>query len=99
MRVRFGELAKDEIRDARAYLEQQQAGLGSQFAAEISRSSDRIGRQPLLYPVEVGEVRKHVMNRFPYTMRYVVRSDIALVLAVSHHRRRPEYWSDRIELS
>lgn len=99
MHVRFGELAKDEIRNARAYLEQQQPGLGSQFATEISRSSDRIARQPLLYPVEKGEVRKHVMNRFPYTIRYVVRGDIALVVAVSHHSRRPEYWIDRIESS
>lgn len=99
MRVRFGELAKNEIRDARKYLEQQQPGLGSQFAAEISRSSDLIARQPLLYPVEIGEVRKHVINRFPYTMRYVVRGDIALVLAVSHHRRQPEYWIDRLESS
>lgn len=99
MRVRFGELAKDEIRDARAYLEQQQPGLGSQFATEVSRASDRIARHPLLYPVEIGDVRKHVLNRFPYTMRYVVRGDIALVLAVSHHRRRPEYWIDRIESS
>lgn len=71
MRVRFGELAKDEIAQARAYLERQQSGLGRKFAAEISESCDRIARQPLLYPVECGDVRKCVMRRFRYTMRYV----------------------------
>lgn len=99
MRVRFGELAKDEIREARAYLEQQQPGLGRQFAAEVSESRDRISRQPLLYPVECGDVRKYVMRRFRYTLRYVLRGDIALILAVSHQSRRPDYWVDRIEAS
>lgn len=97
MQVRFGELAKDEIREARVYLEQQQPGLGRKFAAEVSRSRDQIARQPLLYPIETNDVRRHVMKRFHYSMRYVVRGDIALVLAVSHHRRRQDYWIDRID--
>jgi plasmid stabilization system protein ParE len=56
----------------------------------------QIARTPLLFPVELEDVRRYVMNRFPYTLRYVVRGDEVWVMAVSHQHRRPDYWVERI---
>ena len=50
----------------------------------------------MLFPVELEDVRRYVMNRFPYTLRYVLRGEQIWVLAVSHQHRRPDYWVERI---
>jgi hypothetical protein len=33
--------------------------------------------------------------RFPYSIIYYVRGDELRVIALAHHRRRPEYWVRR----
>jgi plasmid stabilization system protein ParE len=84
-----------KLTDARSWYEQVQPGLGRHFAAEIRLAAERIGRTPLLYPSDVGEVRKYVPNRFPYTLRFILRDDVALIVAVAHQHRQPDYWIDR----
>ena len=41
------------------------------------------------------EVRRFVLERFPYTVIFEVLADRVLVLAVAHARRRPNYWKRR----
>ncbi len=95
MQVRFGELARQEFLDARAWYEEQQRGLGPRFATEIRAATRRIARLPLLYPIEVGDVRRCTVNRFPYSLRYVLRDGIVVIVTVSHQHRAPDYWIDR----
>jgi len=45
---------------------------------------------------ELGDVRRCVLRQFPYTLRYAVRSDVIVVIAVSHQHRAPDYWVDRV---
>ena len=35
------------------------------------------------------------LRRFPYSVIYYVRGDELRVVALAHHRRRPEYWARR----
>jgi hypothetical protein len=49
----------------------------------------------LMYPLEMGDIRRCVLKQFPYTLRYAVRGDLILVVAVSHQHRAPDYWVDR----
>ena len=58
MQVRLAELARLELEDAREWYDAQQPGLGERFTNEIDASTRRIGRMPLLYAIETGEVRK-----------------------------------------
>ena len=95
MRIRFSEIAHNELIDACDWYERQQAGLGARFRAEVRNAAIRIERSPLLFPVEFYEVRRYVMNRFPYSLRYVLRGDEIWVMAVSHHHRRPDYWVEQ----
>ena len=96
MQVRLAEPARLELLDARAWYDAQQPGLGARFAAEIGASARRIARMPLLYAIETGEVRKCPVNRFPYVLRYVMRDDTVVIVAVSHQHRAPDYWIDRL---
>ena len=95
MRVRFSEIANNELIDACDWYEGQQVGLGSRFRADVREAVLRIARSPLLFPVELEDVRRYVMNRFPYTLRYVLRGDEVWIMTVSHQHRRPDYWVER----
>lgn len=97
LQIRFAELAALELNDACDWYEHQQPGLGARFRRDVRESVRRIARNPALFPVELDEVRRYVMTRFPYALRYVVRGGELWVVAVSHQHRRPDYWADRIE--
>lgn len=96
MHIRFAEAANDELVEACDWYEKKQAGLGLRFKNAVRDAALRIARSPHLFPVELEDVRRYVMNQFPYTLRYVLRGDEVWVVAVSHHHRRPDYWVERI---
>lgn len=57
MRARFEERARLEFGDARAWYAAIRVELGREFAAEVRAAAKRIGQTPLLYPIEVDEIR------------------------------------------
>jgi len=98
MHIRFAEIANDELADTCDLYEQQQPGLGLRFKSSVREASIRISRTPLLFPIETEDVRRYVMNRFPYILRYVVRGEEVWIVAVSHQHRHPDYWVERIKV-
>ena len=97
MRIRLAEAAINELDDACEWYERQQPGLGVRFRSNVRDATLQIVRLPLLFPVELNDVRRYVMNTFSYTLRYVLRGDEVWVLTVSHQHRRPDYWVDRMQ--
>ena len=95
MRIRFAEAANDELNEACEWFERQQSGLGLRFRRDVREAALLIAKAPLLFPVELEDVRRYVMNRFSYTLRYVLRNNEVWVVAVSHQHRRPDYWVER----
>jgi hypothetical protein len=45
---------------------------------------------------ERNEVRMGRVRGFPYTIPFRPQGAIALVVAVAHHKRRPDYWLARL---
>lgn len=68
MRIRFAEAAKDELNDACDWYERQQSGLGARFRSDVREASLLIAKSPLLFPVELEDVRRYVMTRFSYAL-------------------------------
>jgi plasmid stabilization system protein ParE len=95
MQVRFAAVARDELVEERAWLNRQQPGLGARLNDEVCEATKRIARMPLMFPVDVADVRRCHLHRFPYTLRYALRNDTVLIVAVSHQHRQPDYWIDR----
>lgn len=96
MRVRFSALAKQEFSEARDWYERQQRGLGGTYAGAIRESVRQIAQMPRMFPIELADVRRCVVRGYPYVLRYVIRSEFVLIVAVSHQRRDPDYWTDRL---
>ena len=50
-------------------------------------------------PGRLGErgVKRLLMGRFPFSVVFVVTGEHVVVLALAHHRRKPNYWRDRLK--
>jgi plasmid stabilization system protein ParE len=87
--------AAEEARDATAYYEGLQPGLGDDFRTELQAAFTRIQQNPQLYAAESGSIRVCPLHRFPYSVYYEEFDDRLWVAAIAHQRRRPGYWSRR----
>ena len=100
MRLRLLAEAQQEIYDAAAWYESRQAGLGADFLDAVAQALTAIEQSPERFaifeaaPVE-RNVRRRLLQRFPYSIIYEVLAEETLVVAVSHARRDPEYWKNR----
>jgi toxin ParE1/3/4 len=83
------------------WYEEQRSGLGTEFFAQLRRDLQNITENPRMGPPWPGararalDVRRFIMERFPFALPYVLREDLVVVLAISHVRRRPGYWLER----
>lgn len=92
MKILFSKFAKQELDDAFAYYETEQPGLGFLFKNEIKSSLKRITEHPDAWSIEINEVRKALLHRFPYKILYSIEKDCILILAIAHQHRKPDYW-------
>ena len=63
MRVRFAELAKIEFDEARIWYQNIRPELGRAFTAEVRTATQRVAHMPLMYPLEIGDVRRCVLRQ------------------------------------
>ena len=91
MLVTFNELAEAELNDAIRYYENERAGLGAAFLAEIRRSTAAIVEYPEASPIVRGTIRRRLCERFLYAHQV----GHIRILAVMHLKRRPNYWVGR----
>jgi len=93
----FHPAAESEYLEAIAYYESKRPGLGASFLAEFETAIGTVLEAPHRNPVEQRpDVRRKGLQRFPYTVLYRDAAESVQVLAVAHHRRRPQYWLGRL---
>ena len=91
----FHPAARKEFLDALRYY-QEKAQVGSALEEEVSRTVDMILTYPESSPIVTAEgARRRPVRRFPYSLYYLVKSNLISILAVAHQSRRPGYWKDR----
>lgn len=94
-RVQLAPGAESDIGDAFVWYRERNALIADAFRAEVFDTIDRIGDAPLAKSAETTGMRRRVLHRFPYSVFYEVHDNTVMVLAVAHHRRRPDYWRSR----
>lgn len=87
--------AKAEFDAAIDWYEQQQSGLGPEFAERVQAVFDRVSATPEMRPTVYRDVRKALVRQFPYSIFYRVYADRIVVLAVFHNKRNPKIWKSR----
>jgi len=98
MNYQFHPNAFDEHHDSVAYYQNRLPGLGADYIAEFDSVMARICRNPSMYPMIADpEIHRAGLKRFPFHVIYRAMPAQIMVLAVAHQRRRPLYWSARID--
>jgi len=95
MKLEFHPEAEEEFLEAISYYEVQMPGLGERFAAEVRAASALLLEYPEIGPLISQELRKLVLDRFPYYLIYSSSSETVYIVAVAHERRKPGYWEAR----
>jgi plasmid stabilization system protein ParE len=67
------------------------------FLDELDRAMERIGDHPGQFPMYAFGARRLLLHRFPYLVVFRETAAGLEIVAVSHGRRRPGYWRDRLE--
>jgi len=95
MQFYFSRLAREELREAKRYYNDLQKDLGEQLKAEAQAAANSILHNPLAWQVELGEIRRFLLNRFPYKILYMIDGEKIVVIAFMHQHQAPDYWIDR----
>ena len=95
MKLHFPRCVRQEARDAITYYEQERPGLGQLLWLELEMSVKWILENPTVPRLRPGDYRRVNLRTFPYFIAYALRGDCAVLLAISHAARKPEYWTGR----
>lgn len=69
--------------------------LSARFASELERVYSAIMEYPQLYPIVYKGFRRGLLQRFPYSVFYVVEKSLILVVGVVHQARNESTWKRR----
>ncbi|MCB0720551.1 MAG: type II toxin-antitoxin system RelE/ParE family toxin [Bacteroidetes bacterium] len=95
MAVRFLRAATEDLVAAAQFYENESIGLGSSFLDAIERSLSWIEENPEIGMTIDVDLRRFNLVSFPFAIVYSVEVDTIVVVAISHHRRLPDWWKSR----
>lgn len=89
--------ARREIQAAFDWYFDRSPRAASAFAREIDRAMTLVHVTPGVWPAFEAGTRRYVLRRFPFDLIYREVESRIQVVAVAHHKRRPRYWSERLD--
>jgi len=95
MRVSFHPAADAEVEHAQAWYEERSVLAAAGFLQELTRAIQRLRLTPELYPPAEHGTRRLLLDRYPFSVVYILRREEIFIVAVAHHKRRPGYWAAR----
>ena len=87
--------AEREIQEAFDWYEERSEGLGLELLRVADACLSIAQRNPEVYPIMHGEVRRALLRKFPYALFYLIREDTIVVIACFHVKRSPADWQRR----
>jgi hypothetical protein len=82
--------AELDILEAAIWYENERAGLGFEFEAELGEIYRRIVENPSQFPIQRGDLRRALFTRFPYGVYFRELDNMLVVAGVFHHHRSPD---------
>ena len=97
MKVRLHPHAHAELFETRLWYYERSPLSFVAFSHAVDRALFQIGESPNSFPPAEHGTRKFILQRFPFSIVYRVDETEITIVAVAHHKRRPNYWSDRVQ--
>ena len=90
--------ASTDVFAAGAWYDEQEPGLGAEFALAVQKRLDELLENPLLPRLrdQVRRIRWVYPHRFPYHIIYRVIGETVLVIAIVHAARHDRYWKKSV---
>lgn len=95
MTFSFHSEAEAEFLAAIDYYEEREVGLGYDFSVQVFNAIHTIINHPDAWPLVEDDIRRCLVNRFPFGVLYSIEPSKIYILAVMHLRRHPDYWKNR----
>ncbi len=95
MNHRFADEALAAFIAAGRYFNQQIPRLGDDFVDAVETGIRPILARPHTWRIVEIDVRRFLINRFPYGIYFTVESDTVVIRAIKHLHRDPDYWQQR----
>lgn len=101
LRIEYHELVDTDLEHAWTWYEGHERGLGDRFLDAIRTTVVRASRWPNAGTPALRDDDDEIIERklpahgFPYAVRYRIRDDRLIVMAVLHQHRRPDFAIDR----
>ena len=88
--------ALNEFEAAAQFYAERQPGLELRFISNVEAAIRRVGETPRAWRLFDGEVRRCLVQVFPYAILYSIEPEHVLIIAVMHCSREPGYWQTRL---
>jgi toxin ParE1/3/4 len=93
--VRFHVKAIEEAERSKGWYELRSPTAALGFLNELSHAVEMVSENPNRWPSFHSGTRRYVFPRYPFSLIYRLNEDIEEVIAIAHHKKRPDYWSKR----
>ena len=86
------------LRKAKMWYAEENGKLAVEFKIEVNKEIKYIGRYPEIYQLKCHNFRQSILNRFPYSIFYIVEEELkqVIVFGILHSSRNPEIVRKRI---
>ena len=97
MKVRFSSGAHEDVRRALEYYRREAgADVAMDFHAELMTTIERIKQRPKSFPLIHDELRRAVLDRFPFQIVFSIESSTTIsIFTIRHHKQHPEFGPTR----
>lgn len=95
MEVVYASGVLEEVSKSANYYEEEVEGLGSAFVRKVQDAVNETKINPLMYRIIQGDIRRHLLTRFPFAVIHTIENQKVYVPAVMHLKRSPFYWKNR----
>ncbi len=94
--IEFLSEAEEEFQQAYQWYKNHNRELGEKFIEVVEHSLNSLLQFPQRYPIIHKNIRRIVLQKFPYSILYIIKDDKIMIVACFHGKRNPKYWQERI---
>jgi len=84
-----------DLSEAADWYNAQRAGLGDEFVVAAFKAMDELAERPTWFPVVHKDVRRYLMDPYPYAIYFRSERSRVSILGVIHTARSPRVWKRR----
>jgi len=95
-KIELSDQAEEDFENAYQYYNQESKKAAERFYNEVNASFEKIAENPELYSKTDYDLRKYVLQKFPFVIYYKCKENTVQIVSVFHTSRNPEIWKSRM---